>query len=237
MIVPELVGEPGGLVAQRPRYDRVTTVNSELASIASGDSFVTDDDLRINPSIVVTPRFAGHTDVLDGNDAITGGEGSDVLVGDKLIVASDLQTGIDPLAASLDRATATVAATLYALEGLALDHDVVDYEVNGNSVSEPVVTVGGDIINGGEDNDTIVGDNAVYRLPATHSLPGSGNTSENALELQSHFADLGNDRRRCCLPDQCCTPGRDRLATFRRRSRSTDFASHQRGQCNLRPAS
>ncbi|QDT02164.1 Bifunctional hemolysin/adenylate cyclase precursor [Rubripirellula lacrimiformis] len=190
VIVPEFVGEPDGLVTHLPRFDRVTNVNAEIARIASEDSFITSVDLRINPSIVVTAGFAGHTDVLDGSDTITGGDGSDVLVGDKLIVASDLQTGIAPIQASLDRATATVAATLYALEGLALDRDVVQYEINGNPVNEPIITIGGDTIHAGDGNDTVVGDNAVYRLPATHILPGGGTPSQNAMALQAQFADL-----------------------------------------------
>ncbi|MFK8111127.1 MAG: hypothetical protein AB8B91_02945, partial [Rubripirellula sp.] len=187
VVVPEMTAEPGALVAERPRWDRVTGVNTELAVIADTDSLVTEDDLRLAGAILLTPHLIDHVDVSNGNDTLFGDDGEDLIVGDQLIVSSELQTGIAPINEAIDSAADAVTGLMHALEALALDHDVVRYEINHEAIASRDVEIGNDELNGGAGSDTIIGDDATYELPATRAIPGGGTATENAETLQSHL--------------------------------------------------
>ncbi|SMP65938.1 Ca2+-binding protein, RTX toxin-related [Neorhodopirellula lusitana] len=190
VIVPELVAEPGELVAERPRWDRVTGVNATLSEIANQDLLVTDDDLRLSASIVLTPGFVGHTDSLQGNDTLNGNEGNDFLIGDNWIVTSDLQTGVTPIHEAIDNATGAVAGLMHAFEALALDRDVVRYEIDGSPTPTREVVIGKDTLTGGTGSDTIIGDTGTFELPFTREIPGESTITENAIEFQQYLSLL-----------------------------------------------
>ncbi|TWT81033.1 Bifunctional hemolysin/adenylate cyclase precursor [Planctomycetes bacterium CA13] len=190
VIVPELVAEPGDLVAQRPRWDRVTTVNSNLSEIANLDQIKTTDDLRLVPAISLTPHFIGHVGELDGSDTLFGDAGADLLFGDKMLVASELATGLSPINAATDLATGAVAGVMYAFEGLALDQSVVRFEIDNLANTQQSIEIGNDTLEGGDGEDTLVGDSATYELPVVRNVPGAGTIAENAAVLQQHLVDL-----------------------------------------------
>ncbi|MEL6896737.1 MAG: PKD domain-containing protein, partial [Planctomycetota bacterium] len=193
--VPELSAVPGditpnALIPIAPRWDRVAAVNESLAAAAVGDALITTDDMRFSPDLLITPQWIAHRDVLPGNDTIDGDAGDDVLVGDQLLVHSDWQTGVVPLNNAIDGLESAVAAAMTSLHDLSMDRDVVRYEIDGEAVTETKITVGRDIVNGGDGQDTAIGDDAVFELPATHAIPGSGTIQENAIAIGQHLADL-----------------------------------------------
>lgn len=190
VVVSEMVAEPGDLVAERPRWDRVTSVNKKLAEIAGQDDLKTSDDLLLSPAISMTPHFIGHAGELDGNDSLFGDDGADLLFGDKMIVSSDLQTGLTPINEAIDRATGAVAGVMYAFEGLALDESVVNFEIDHLVNNQQRIEVGNDRLEGGNGDDTLVGDNATYALPITRTLSGSESVVVKSAALQQHLADL-----------------------------------------------
>ncbi|EMI55710.1 calcium-binding protein [Rhodopirellula sallentina] len=189
VIVPEMVARVGDLVAERPRWDRVSAVNPELAQIADEDSIATTNGLLLTPSLLSLPHFFGHEGDLEGNDTISGGADNDLLFGDSLIVNNELQSGIGHVDAALDSVETAMAGIMQALEGLALDHEMVRKAINGEVIGGDV-RVGSDVISGNAGEDTIVGDNATYELPATRGIPGAGTATENAVLLQQYLADL-----------------------------------------------
>ncbi|WP_442508220.1 hypothetical protein SH528x_007181 [Novipirellula sp. SH528] len=190
VIVPEMVAQPGGLVAERPRWDRLTSVNKKLAQIAGQDDLKTSDDLLLSPAISMTPHFIGHAGGLDGNDSLFGDDGADLLFGDKMIVSSELQTGLTPINEAIDRATGAVAGVMYAFEGLALDQSVVNFEIDHLTNNQQRIEIGNDRLEGGEGDDTLVGDNATYALPITRTLSGTDSVVVKSALLQQHLADL-----------------------------------------------
>ena len=190
LFVPDLVATPGALVAEAPRWDQVSPVNEALATIANDDDLQTSDDLRITPSLVMVPTFVDHTEVLHGNDTLRGEAGDDLLFGDELLVVSELQTGLTPIENSLQRANATVAAAMQAFEGLVLDHETHRVEVLSGTITDATMRVGSDSLYGGDDDDTLVGDQAIHRLPPTRVLPAGTTSTESASSLQGFFSSL-----------------------------------------------
>ncbi|WDQ14637.1 hypothetical protein [Rhodopirellula sp. P2] len=189
LMVPDFVAEPGALVAERPRWDRVTDINAVLSNLANDDRISTTDNLRLSASVMITPDFLGHTDVLSGNDTINGddvaglGNGDDWIVGDQWIVNSDLQSGIAPVDEAIERVRATIAGIMHALESASLDRGVVQHSINAQPVVERDISIASDSLHGGDGADTIIGDNVVVELPSTQTIPGSGTVAENAAEL------------------------------------------------------
>jgi Ca2+-binding RTX toxin-like protein len=189
LMVPDFVAEPGTLVAERPRWDRVTDINAVLSNLANDDRISTTDKLRLSASVMITPDFLGDTDVLSGNDTINGddvaglGDGDDWIVGDQWIVNSDLQSGIAPVDEAIERVRATIAGIMHALESASLDRGVVQHSIHAQPVVERDIYVASDALSGGDGADTIIGDNALVELPSTQTIPGSGTVAENAAEL------------------------------------------------------
>ncbi|WP_143549339.1 calcium-binding protein [Rhodopirellula bahusiensis] len=183
LMVPDFVAEPGALVAERPRWDRVTDINAVFSNWANDDRISTMDNLRLSASVMLTPDFLGHTDVLSGEDTIHGEGGDDWIVGDQWIVNSDLQSGIAPVDEAIERVRATIAGIMHALESASLDRGVVQHSINAEPVVEREIDVASDELRGGDGADTIIGDNALVELPSTQTIPGAGTVAENAAEL------------------------------------------------------
>ncbi|MCC9643317.1 hypothetical protein LOC71_13610 [Rhodopirellula sp. JC740] len=183
VIVPDFVAEPGKLVDERPRWDRVTDINSELSNIANDDRISTTDNLHLSASVMITPDLQGHTSVLSGGDTVLGDDGDDWIVGDQWIVNSELHSGIAAVDEAIERVQSTIAGVMHALSSATLDRDVVRHELHSQPITETDIRVANDTLQGGDGNDTLIGDNGTVELPSTQAIPGSGTVSENALTL------------------------------------------------------
>ncbi|MFO0942483.1 MAG: hypothetical protein U0930_17230 [Pirellulales bacterium] len=190
VIVPEFVSEPGKIVADRPRWDRVSPVNKALENLASSDQLVTSNNLKLTPTIQFTPSFVGHQGDLYGNDQVVGNAGNDMVVGDNLIVNSNVETGIAGVQNAIDAANSAITGVEFALESLLLDRDLVKFELDSQPVNEHVLSIAADSVSGGDGNDLVVGDNATIELPMTRALPGTGSVQTNAFNLQQHLSNM-----------------------------------------------
>ena len=73
------------------------------------------------PVASMVPEFAGRSHVLPGNDVISGGPGSDFVIGDRSILESHVIGGIEPLEALLESLSTEIDLATHTMRYLALD--------------------------------------------------------------------------------------------------------------------
>ncbi len=173
LLVSDFSAEPGDVTIPRARWDRVSQVNSVLSVAAMDDNLVTTDNLLLSPKVTFTPHAIGHTRDLQGSDVLNGDAGDDLLIGDDLVVDSEIATTLTAVQASMQQTFDALAAMMLAFDGLALDQSVVSQVVNHVVIPNRNLRYGNDTINGGSGEDMIVGDNGHYELPSTSTWPGS----------------------------------------------------------------
>jgi hypothetical protein len=111
------------------------------------------------------PGFAGHLDLVAGNDTLLGGTGDDVLTGDNATVIAPKLVFSDAL---MERALAVTADFLDVADDLADLAHTLHYALANDEGCPPIWThtvvvdqtlrVGNDVLDGGAGNDNLTGD-------------------------------------------------------------------------------
>jgi Ca2+-binding RTX toxin-like protein len=114
---------------------------------------------------LVIPDLVNHLDLLNGNDTISAGAGLDYVIGDNYSSTVPLRTGV----AAIDNATDILTRSLYHL-----NYDLHDLELaitgSSNRLAQEI-TIGQDIIDGGDDRDQIIGDDGNFMAPLMIKQP------------------------------------------------------------------
>jgi Ca2+-binding RTX toxin-like protein len=123
------------------------------------------DGSRLVPFATIVPGFAGHLDLVAGNDTLLGGAGDDVLTGDNATVMAERLTFTD---ASMDRALTVTADFLDVADDLTDLVHALHYTVANDEGLPPIwshtvvvdqtLRVGNDLLDGGSGNDNLTGD-------------------------------------------------------------------------------
>ncbi len=119
-----------------------------------------------------------------------GDAGDDLLIGDDLVIDSELATSLTAVQASMQQTFDALAAMMLAFDGLALDQSVVSQVVDHVTIPNRNLRYGNDAINGGSGEDVIVGDQGHNELPSTSTLPGPGNLKDQSVYLLNYLADI-----------------------------------------------
>ena len=136
------------------------------------------DGTEFRPFASVIPDTVNHLSLLAGNDQIEGGAGQDTIIGDNYTSAVPLRSGIASLDQSLDSLTLSLYQLNYDL------HDLELAQASRSGAAPQELTIGSDTINGGDDNDLIMGDNGQFLGPLTVKSPA------NAAAVNANLIDL-----------------------------------------------
>ncbi|MGG6284259.1 DUF4347 domain-containing protein [Leptolyngbya sp. AN03gr2] len=133
----------------------------------------------LKPFVSVIPNAVDHLDLLAGNDTIVAGAGFDTVVGDHYMNTVPLRTGISSIDQGFDLMTRSLYHLMYDLQSLEL-------AITGRSGAQPQeLTVGSDVIDGGDDRDLVMSDNGVVLSGMVVKSPSDAATlSQQLLDLQ-----------------------------------------------------
>ena len=176
VVIPNLTMEPKAVSSLYP----TTTVSPILTRDNSPSPIVgslrDNDGNEFKVEATVIPDIVNHLHLLPGNDQINAGAGEDTVIGDNSCNFEPLRTGDSSTDSSLDLITSSLYQLNYDLHhlGLALNSDTATQEL----------TIGGDIIDAGDDEDLVMADNAVFMAPLTIKSP------TNTTEITTSITDL-----------------------------------------------
>jgi Ca2+-binding RTX toxin-like protein len=140
----------------------------------------TNDGVILQPLLSIVPNLVNHTDLLSGQDIVRGGAGRDMVVGDDFANVMPLRTGnagIDPV---LDQLTRQFYQLIY---------DLHDLELASVNAPAQTLTIGNDVVDGGDDSDSVFGDNNLFFGPFVQQSPSSTSDLGSLLAgLQSAIA-------------------------------------------------
>jgi Ca2+-binding RTX toxin-like protein len=166
-------------------------VSNALLDLAGAGPLPRTDGVNLRPLLALVPDVVQHACavpqedalgqilpathlvdrcVLPGHDALDGGEGDDLLVGDNGLVYTPLVTGLTEIDAAAQQAQDALDNALHSLRVLGIDFDHVEHDVR-NVLHEQDLHVGRDRIAGGGGADTIVGDNGLVMNSFQLGLP------------------------------------------------------------------
>ncbi len=139
----------------------------QAAAIPVDNLLRTADGLRLAPHVSLITDFVHHPDLLHGNDTLRGQAGRDTLIGDDLIVSAPV-VHFDAAAA---RAAEFVTRTVHHLSGAWADLVHRQYALVGGAWSDKgrsedtlvidrLLVIGEDVLDGGEGDDVLIGDDA-----------------------------------------------------------------------------
>jgi Ca2+-binding RTX toxin-like protein len=160
-----------------PTLSLTAPLNPATAAPPIVRELTTTNQTRIRPLLTIVPDLANHLSLLSGNDTINGGAGQDLIVGDDYSSFQPLRTGN----AAVDNQIDTLTRSLYHLIDNLHDREVAIAARNGDSRT---LRLGNDQLNGGEDADTVLGDNGLFFGPLRVQSPSQ------IAALQTRLADL-----------------------------------------------
>lgn len=161
-----------------PQQSRDNSPVPVIGNLQAGDGSV------LQPLVAIVPNLVNHLDQLSGQDTVNGGTGADLVVGDDFSNVMPLRTGnpgIDPV---LDQLTRQLYQLIY---------DVHDLELASMNAAPQTLTVmiGNDVVDGGDDNDSVFGDNHLFFGPFVRQMPNStGDLWSLLTGLQSAIATV-----------------------------------------------
>lgn len=161
-----------------PQQSRDNSPVPVIGNLQAGDGSV------LQPLVAIVPNLVNHLDQLSGQDTVNGGAGADLVVGDDFSNVMPLRTGnpgIDPV---IDQLTRQLYQLIY---------DVHDLELASMNAAPQSLTVmiGNDVVDGGDDNDSVFGDNHLFYGPFVRQMPNStGDLWSLLTGLQSAIATV-----------------------------------------------
>ncbi|MGE5243166.1 MAG: hypothetical protein ACM3SQ_02935, partial [Betaproteobacteria bacterium] len=143
-------------------------------------------------SIALITDVAHHLALLPGNDALVGGEGDDVLVGDELVLsAPEVTFDAQSMAAALADArellaTADAFADMLRAQSCWHDH-------RGPTLIDNVYTLGSDVLDGGAGEDVLIGDDSITIAPSIGLPVDLAGSFEHLVHLLAAASDRVGD--------------------------------------------
>jgi Ca2+-binding RTX toxin-like protein len=133
----------------------------------------------------VIPQLHGHLGLMAGNDAVNGGAGDDVVIGDASTVIAPTVTVTTDLLARGHRMESDARDVAHAWADLAHRlHHASDDGIAGQfhqTVLDRTFTIGQDTVDGGTGNDLLVGDDSVVVAPALTVAVGNVDALEHLV--------------------------------------------------------
>ncbi|MBE9030746.1 DUF4347 domain-containing protein [filamentous cyanobacterium LEGE 11480] len=207
-----IIEQAAGLDFDLGRYGTVVTANLKLTPQAVSNILPTvalapelapvqlQDDQSFAPIIrslqtsggnslnilgIVIPDLVNHLDLLAGNDTISAGSGIDYVIGDNYSSTVPVRTGI----AAVDDALDVLTRSLYHL-----NYDLHDLELaQTGSSNRPAqtITIGQDLIDGGDDRDHIIGDDGTFLAPLAVRQPSDVSAIATVIsQLQNNITQF-----------------------------------------------
>ena len=126
---------------------------------------LTRNGVSLKALIAIVPNLNNHLNLLEGNDRISGGAGKDTIVGDNYQSFMPLRTGNLDVDRNLDQLTTAFHH---------LEYDLHDLEVAlSNGQPARTLSMGNDVIDGGDDRDLVMGDNGTLYSPLVVQSPSN----------------------------------------------------------------
>jgi Ca2+-binding RTX toxin-like protein len=190
LIVPNITLRADEYDFVTPSMTYVPNQNPAFDAIASKDTLSRTDGSVFVPYISLIPDVVHHASFMSGNDYLDGGSGSDVIVGDDMTIYAPLFTGLTQIERASTDVTSEMNALLYAMHHLGQDFDLYENTVEGVSTAHDI-RFGNDVINGGDGDDIISGDNTIYQVPFMIGLPTEdANFTNAALRYYNFLRDI-----------------------------------------------
>ncbi len=190
VIVSPVTLRPGEFDLTSPDLTLLPGVVESFSQTAADDALTRTDGAAIVPFVAIVPDIVHHVDMLPGNDTIGGGSGDDLIIGDTLTVSAPLFTDLSEIEEATADVKSELAALLHILHYLALDYDLAEHIV-GDVDHLHDIRLAGDVITGGDGDDTILGDDGLFLVPFMSGLPVEAEDfTEAALEYHNFLRDL-----------------------------------------------
>jgi Ca2+-binding RTX toxin-like protein len=147
------------------------------------------DGTRLVPFASVVPGFAGHLDLVAGNDTLLGGAGSDVLTGDNDTLVAPVLSFTDALmeqALGLTGDFLTAADDLedlvHVLHSAVVEEKALPCIWAHNIEVDQTLMIGNDLLDGGLGNDNLTGDDRTVIATALTVAVGQVESLENLVQ-------------------------------------------------------
>jgi Ca2+-binding RTX toxin-like protein len=164
------LGEPGSLIVPMLQIvpgrevNAVEAVLAHLFGVPGGiadNRLATSDGGAFVPYASVVTDFTHHLGQVRGNDALAGGEGDDTLVGDDLMVVERSYEFDVPGMAQAEAITRSLLDLSDDFSDLVhAQYPLLDGSAEALAVADHEIELGKDMLEGGEGNDVLVGDDS-----------------------------------------------------------------------------
>ncbi|MCR9293672.1 MAG: dockerin type I domain-containing protein [bacterium] len=190
LVVPDIAIQPAQLSLLKPLVRDYRALSSQLQAIARNAGIARDDGTKVVPFASVLPELMHSLDVLPGNDRLYGGAGQDELFGDNLRILSEpngMQKQIDDALNDVYDQLGNLQERLFEF---GLDYELADLGLNSQSRTN-ATQFGNDVIDGGDDDDYLVGDDGIVIVPgSTVETLDPSNYEAEAVERYTYWRDL-----------------------------------------------
>ncbi len=190
LVIPNIALRPEEFTSFVPDISFVPNVAPAFAQAATNDALIGTNGSAFVPFASVVPDIVHHIGMLPGSDRLDGGAGDDLLVGDDATASAPLFTGVENLEEATAEARAEIYWLLRGLHYLGLDQQQLAKQ-RGQPTGVKDIVLGNDVLAGGDGDDTVVGDNALFVTPFMVGLPVAEiDFQKGALEYQRFLFDL-----------------------------------------------
>ena len=189
LVVPDFAVETVMTQATAPFMQVVPPHAIDLQHIANNDLIAATDNTFLDAFASIVPDIRHHLDSQPGNDMLDGGIGNDTLIGDNLTIRSPMETMHPAFSIALNSIVSRLVRIQAGLYHVSSMFDVIQTEMLGGTGGNTFV-VASDTIIGGDGNDTIAGDNALWIGPAIHQWPIGSDILADGTALYQRMLDM-----------------------------------------------
>jgi Ca2+-binding RTX toxin-like protein len=174
VVVPNVTIIPQMTAGLLPTLSFAPEFNAGAFLLPPLSRFRSSDGSQRQPLASVIPDLLNHLDLLSGNDTVNGGAGQDLIVGDDYANFMPIRTGNQAVDDQIDQTSRKLHQLIYDLHDLEL--------ASSRNTPGTTVGIGNDILNGGDDTDTVLGDDGLFYGPVAQPPSAA---------LSSWLSDLG----------------------------------------------
>jgi Ca2+-binding RTX toxin-like protein len=210
-IVPVVSMVPGQDL--HPFIGVFTQLSDDLPQLPQGNMLTRLDGTRLEPFASIVTDVAHHLELVAGNDKLFGGSGDDTLVGDNRVVfAPDVTLTEELLESAFGMTRDLLAATddlgdlIHRLDHAVDDNDCCWHFSGYDVIVDQTFSIASDELDGGSDDDFMVGDNLTVVKPSLavpvglvhdldHLIDGLERMGDQAAFALHELDDVAHDLR------------------------------------------